>query len=88
MSKLKSETRQEMLKRHRGYKNYGLKKIPQGTKLAWISSQNKHGWSLGLALNKHTLWLRNVRFRSKKEVKRALERTTLVFVQMKNNPEE
>lgn len=57
-------------------------KIKAGQKLAWISMQNKNGWSLGLAVGKHNVWLRNVRFNSPEEVKRAVEGKALgvVFV--------
>lgn len=52
---------------------YGLDKVRTGAKLAWVSQENKHGWSLGLAHGKRTVWLRNVRFASEKEVERALK---------------
>jgi hypothetical protein len=63
-------------------KFYGIVKIPTGVKLAWLSVQNKHGWSLGLALENRTVWLRNVRFSSIKEVKAALK-SGIVFVDLK-----
>ena len=61
---------------------YGLDKVRKGAKLAWVSQQNRHGWSLGLAHGKRTIWLRNVRFRSEVEVKRALK-SNVVFVHLK-----
>ena len=54
-------------------KVYGRVEIPVGSKLCWLSIQNKHGWSLGLSLEKRTVWLRNVRFNTFEEVKRAIK---------------
>jgi uncharacterized protein YgiM (DUF1202 family) len=65
--------------------HYGIVKVKAGTKLCWLSQQNKHGWSLGLALNKHTVWLRNVRFATLKDVKMALSSKNIVFVHLKNS---
>jgi hypothetical protein len=67
---------------------YGLVKIRQGEKVAWLSHQNKHGWSLGLATGSHTFWLKNVRIKTKKEVDRIVNRTGIVFVQLKDNKVE
>lgn len=63
------------------YRYYGLTKIKKGQKLALISQENKHGWSLGLALEKRTIWLRNIRFASKEEVLRVVDAKNLVFVE-------
>ena len=60
---------------------YGLDKVRTGAKLAWISVQNRHGWSLGLAHGKRTIWLRNVRFASEKEVERAIK-SGIVFTHL------
>lgn len=67
---------------------YGTVKLKAGSKYAWLSQQNKNGWSLGLALNNRTVWLRNIRFATRKEVEKAMERSKLVFIQLKNNPKE
>ena len=58
---------------------YGLTKVRKNQKLAWVSKENKNGWSLGLALKGRTVWLRNVRFNSMEEVKRATS-SNVVFI--------
>lgn len=58
---------------------YGILKIKKGQKLAWVSKENKHGWSLGLAVEKRTVWLRNVRFASLEEVERATTQLNTVY---------
>ena len=63
---------------------FGIVKLPTGVKFAWF----RNGWALGLALNSRTVWLKGLRLRSRKEVERCLERTKLIFIQLKNNPEE
>jgi uncharacterized protein YgiM (DUF1202 family) len=71
-------------KKATGYVRYwGLTKVKVGQKLCWVSQQNKNGWSLGLGLGSHTVWLRNVRFASAKEVQRALG-ANVVFVELKD----
>lgn len=60
-------------------RGYGMVKVPSRSKLAFISHENKHGWSLGLALPKRTYWLKNVRFASQKEVTRAMS-SSVIFV--------
>ena len=57
---------------------YGLVKPKSGQKMSWLSQQNKHGWSLGLALGKRTIWLRNVRFASVGDVEKALKAGTVL----------
>lgn len=69
--------------RRREQRLFGLKKIRKGEKLCWLSYENKNGWSLGLAFEKKTLWLRNVRFASKEEVNRAIS-SSVVFAEMKH----
>lgn len=69
-------------------REYGMTKVRKGEKACWLSRQNKHGWSLGLALGSRTLWLRNVRIATKKEVDRIVNKTGIVFVQLKDNKEE
>lgn len=64
---------------------YGLEILKSGTKFAWISAQNKYGWSLGLALNKRTVWLRNIRFADRKDVEKALGKSSVVFVELKKS---
>ena len=88
MSKSKSQRRREAIQKKRKERYYGIVKLPAGTKFAWLAKQDKNGWALGLGLNNRTVWLRGLRLRSRKEVERCLERTKLVFVQLKNNPEE
>lgn len=61
---------------------YGMVKIPAGYKHSWLSMENKHGWSLGLALEKRTIWLKNVRFNSIAEVKKAIK-SGIVFTNLK-----
>lgn len=63
---------------------YGVVKVKDGAKFAWLSAENKFGWSLGFALNNRTVWLRNVRFSSSKEVTRAL-RASVVFIKLKKS---
>lgn len=67
-------------------KRYGRTKIRTGEKLCWISMENKNGWSLGLAIGKKTLWLRNTRFASIAEVNRALDANPL-FVHLRDSKE-
>lgn len=52
---------------------YGRQTISEATKLAWVSRQDKFGWSLGLALSNRTVWLRNLRFKTEADVKRAMK---------------
>lgn len=66
-------------KSKRSERYYGLQVIKEGQKLSWVSAQNKYGWSLGLALGTRTIWLRNIRFNSPKEVERALG-SSVVFI--------
>lgn len=53
-----------------------MKTVPTGAKVAWVSLQNKNGWSLGLTFSgagDRTLWLRNLRFKNEREVERAVK---------------
>ena len=61
---------------------YGLVKPKSGQKLAWVSRQNKHGWSLGLIVGKRTIWLRNVRFVNEAEVVRATKDLSVAFMHL------
>ena len=64
----------------------GMQKVKTGGKLCWEARQNKHGWSLGLALNAKTVWLTNVRLASISEVKRALK-SSVLFIHTKDSKE-
>lgn len=66
---------------------YGRKTVKKGTKATWLSVQNKHGWSLGLAFGKRTIWLRNVRFETQKDVHNALagDRRQVVYISLKGS---
>ena len=67
-----------------GRKRYfGITKIRSRAKFCWLSHENKHGWSLGFALEDRTVWLRNLRFASKSEVYRAIDGQKVVFVELK-----
>jgi uncharacterized protein YgiM (DUF1202 family) len=61
---------------------YGMVKIAKGQKLSWLSVENKQGWSLGLALNGKTIWLKNTRFPSQAEAERAVD-AKVVFIPVK-----
>lgn len=76
-------TAKEKKARRQEQRLYGLKKIRKGEKFCWFSYENKNGWSLGLAFEKYTLWLRNVRFSSKVEVERAVS-SPVNFSEMKH----
>lgn len=60
------------LSRTKGYRYYGRILADKATKLSWISQQNKNGWSLGLLIEGHKVWLRSIRFSSEAQVTRAL----------------
>ena len=83
-TKSKSDSRRrKVLKKAKAKKRvryYGMVKVPKGAKICWLSVQNKNGWSLGLALGKRTIWLRNVRISSKEEVSRVTDAQKVVFV--------
>lgn len=64
---------------------YGMVKVKKGQKLAWISKEDKNGWSLGLAVGGRTLWLRNVRFASPEEVERAAKGLNIAFLHKANS---
>lgn len=59
--------------------------IPKGTKACWMSEQNKNGWSLGFALESHTIWLRNTRFATKAQVEQAVGAKNVVFMPLKGS---
>lgn len=87
MAKKKS-TKKEIRSKRR--ERYGMKKIPKNAKMCWLSVENKHGWSLGFALNKYTVWLKNVRFASSKDVESAFDgkRAKIVFIHLKKSKEK
>lgn len=65
---------------------YGMTVLEGGTnKYAFLSVQNKHGWSLGLALNNRTVWLRNIRFKTRKDVEAVAGRGRVVFIALKGS---
>lgn len=72
-----------MAKKIKRIPRYGLVKIRGNQKTAWISAENKNGWSLGLALSDRTIWLRNTRFSSKKALVAAVSPTKIVFMPLK-----
>lgn len=65
---------------------YGMKKLKVGQKVCWLASENKNGWALGLALGKRTLWLRNLRVKTRSEVERLLS-SSVVFIHTKDSKE-
>lgn len=77
----KSSTK-KIHKSKRTKRYYGLE-VLKGQKFAWLSQQNKHGYSLGLALNSRTVWLRNIRFATRKDVENAMQKAKLVFINLK-----
>ena len=77
---------EEIKAERREKRAYGMVKVKTGTKLAWVSMENKHGWSLGLNLGKRVVWLRNIRFKSVAEIERAMKSGT-VFVHLKETNE-
>ena len=54
----------------------------KGQKQAWLSKQDRNGWSLGLVIGKKTYWLTNFRFKTNEDVERALK-SNAVFVALK-----
>lgn len=64
---------------------YGMVKPKTGAKFAWMSQENKNGWSLGFATNERTIWLRNLRFTSQKEVQRVVDGASIVFIPLKES---
>ena len=79
-----SKKRVKKVKSKKRIRRYGMTKVQKGQKSAWLSMQNRNGWSLGLAFEKYTVWLRNVRFASKAEVVRVAG-SDVVFVEKKGN---
>lgn len=69
---------------NRRMKWYGMKRLKSGQKICWLAKQDKHGYAIGLALGPRTLWLRNFRVPNRKEVCRVMERTSLVFINLKH----
>lgn len=62
---------------------FGVTKVKTGGKVAFISKQDKNGWSLGLVLGKRNVWFTHVRFASPAEVERALK-STVAFIEAAN----
>lgn len=82
----KKKTSKKIHKSKRTQRYYGLQVLREGGKTAWLSSQNRHGWALGLALNNRTVWLRNIRFQSRKDVEAAMSKGKIVFIHLKGSP--
>lgn len=80
MASKKATKKVEAPKAPKRIREYGMVKVKKGQKLAWVSHENKNGWSLGLAVGKRTLWLRNVRFSSIEEVERAAKDLSIAFL--------
>ena len=78
---LKEQRRLRRLKRYPGRLTIDLSKK---VKSCWISKQDKNGWSLGYAYRNRTIWLRNVRFKTRADVEKAMEKCSLVFIELKN----
>jgi len=68
---------------NRAKKAYGKVSIPDDAKLAWVSMENKHGWSLGLEFKGRVIWLRHVRFASLKGAQ-SVFKAGKVYVHLKN----
>lgn len=84
----KAKSQKELKAERRAKRWYGMKKVKRGEKVCWLAKEDKNGWSLGLALGERTLWLRNLRFPSHKEVSRILG-ANVVFVYLAgNDPKE
>jgi hypothetical protein len=79
----KQLTKAQLKARKKFYRHYGMVKLFMGQKFAWLSKQDKNGWSLGLAVGGFTIWLKNVRFATSGEVQRAIA-SNIVFVEVKN----
>lgn len=67
---------------------YGRQTIDEDTEYAWVTRQDKHGWSLGLALGKRTVWLRSIRFKTEKAVKQAMRRYPVVAIPLKDSAKQ
>ncbi len=80
--KIMAKKKTAKTKRPKVKRYYGVTKVSEGAKNCWVSAENKFGWSLGFDLGGRVVWLRNVRFTSSKEVKRALK-SSIVFVEKK-----
>lgn len=86
--KSKSQLRREAVMKKRKERYFGIVKLPAKLKVAWLSKQDKNGWSLGLALEKRTVWLKGLRFATKKEISCVVDSTKIVYLQLKDNKDE
>ena len=78
------KTQRQIKSERRAKRHYGMKVLSQNDKYCWMSVQNKHGWSLGLALEDYTLWLKNVRFANRKDIEKLIGgKKSIVFVELK-----
>lgn len=63
---------------------YGRKTVKKGQKTCWIAKEDKNGWAIGLTLGPRTLWLRNFRVSTEKEVERIVK-GSIVFIHLLKN---
>ena len=80
---MKKKTQKELKAERRAQRWYGMKKLHEGEKVCWLAKQDKHGYSLGLALGKRTLWLRNLRIPNVHELKRVIK-SSILFIHLKD----
>lgn len=64
-------------------KQNGLIVLKGNEKCCWVSKEDKNGWSLGFALNKKTVWLTGLRFKSPYDVQLLVQGVT--FIHLKNS---
>lgn len=81
--KSKTKTGAKKAKVEKKQRYFGVTKVKTGGKVAFVSKQDKNGWSLGLMLNGRNIYFTHVRFASQEEVKRALG-SSVLFVEAAN----
>jgi hypothetical protein len=65
---------------------FGIVKVQKSKKYVWLSKQDKHGWSLGFALNARTVWLRGLRFPTTKDIEKTFQKPSkLVTIPLKKH---
>lgn len=62
----------KVVKKAKRVRYFGIVKLALGHKGCWISKHDKNGWSLGYAINKRTVWLTGLRFKTHQEISRVL----------------
>lgn len=77
MAKKKAKKKSSIQKRRERY--FGIVKVPKGTKVCWLAQESKNGFSLGLAFEGRTVWLKGLRFVNPKELAKVLK-SNVVFV--------